>query len=293
MERDPRPRIPNPCPRIPDPRSAPLRVVCIGDCGVDRYVNLGLDRAGGITLNVAVNAVACFAETAEITVVTALGQDAEAEVVLGALRHTGIACRVARLEGRTPVQYIERQASGERRFLRYDEGVMSHYRPGIAEQRLIAEADLIVTNVFRQVRAFFDAVMAASPAGLRFVDFLDLADWNDGPDFVASCVDRFDIGQCGLRPDDEVTIARLESLAREHGKLLIVTLGPDGSLALGGPERLRCPAERVPKVVDTTGAGDAFAAGFLATYARTRDVADSLRAGSRRAARVVQRLGAF
>lgn len=270
-----------------------LMVVCIGDCGVDRYVDVDLDRAGGITLNFAVNATACFSPTDEVIVLTALGADAEADVVLGAMERCGLERHVARLAGRTPVQYLERQPTGERRFLRYDEGVLAHYRPGPVELQLMARADLLVTNVYRQVHAFFEAVMAAPVSGLRFVDFLDLGDWDDGPRFVAGYLDRFDIGQFGLQPDDEPTIGRLESLARDHGKLFIVTLGAHGSLALGCGERIRCAAEPVRSVVDTTGAGDAFAAGFLGCYCRTRDVTRSLRAGSRRAASVIQQLGAF
>ena len=49
-----------------------MRVVGVGDCGVDRYLNLGLDRPGGITLNFAVNARRVFPATDPVGVVTAL-----------------------------------------------------------------------------------------------------------------------------------------------------------------------------------------------------------------------------
>lgn len=150
-----------------------------------------------------------------------------------------------------------------------------------------------MTNVYRQVREFFDALIAVPSRGLRFVDFLDLSDWDDGPAFVECYVDQFDIGQFGLAVRDDALIERLEALARARGKLFIVTLGSSGSLALGGATRVTCSAEPVSRVVDTTGAGDAFAAGFLASYSHTKDVAASLRRGSRRAAQIVQQMGAF
>jgi len=72
-----------------------------------------------------------------------------------------------------------------------------------------------------------------------------------------------------------------------------VTLGAQGSLALGGERRLACPAVEVPRVVDTTGAGDTFAAGFLREYCASRDAARSLARGAEEAATSVQRVGAF
>src|SRR5205085_11245435 len=61
---------------------------------------------------------------------------------------------------------------------------------------------------------------------------------------------------------------------------LVVTRGAIGALALRGGERADVPAEAVDEVVDTTGAGDLFAAGFLYGEATGRSVAQSLRLGA-------------
>ena len=50
-----------------------MHVVCVGDCGVDRYLPLKSDRAGGITLNFAVHASRHFAPEDRVTIVSALG----------------------------------------------------------------------------------------------------------------------------------------------------------------------------------------------------------------------------
>ena len=73
----------------------------------------------------------------------------------------------------------------------------------------------------------------------------------------------------------------------------MITLGPDGSLALGRAARIACPAHPVQRVVDTTGAGDAFTAGFLCEYALAGDVQRSLARGSQVAAATLGHLGAF
>jgi sugar/nucleoside kinase (ribokinase family) len=74
--------------------------------------------------------------------------------------------------------------------------------------------------------------------------------------------------------------------------LLVVTLGPDGALAIRGDERFGVSAEPVERVVDTTGAGDLFAAGFLAGQAQGRSIEESLRVGAIAAAEVISHYGA-
>ena len=74
--------------------------------------------------------------------------------------------------------------------------------------------------------------------------------------------------------------------------LLVVTMGADGASALRGAERVSVAAEPVARVVDTTGAGDLFAAGFLAGHAGGREVEDCLRMGAIAAAEVIGHFGA-
>jgi sugar/nucleoside kinase (ribokinase family) len=74
--------------------------------------------------------------------------------------------------------------------------------------------------------------------------------------------------------------------------LLVVTLGEQGAIAIAAGERVHVPAAPVQRVVDTTGAGDLFAAGFLFAHARGRPLADCLRLGGRLAAQIIADYGA-
>jgi sugar/nucleoside kinase (ribokinase family) len=69
---------------------------------------------------------------------------------------------------------------------------------------------------------------------------------------------------------------------------LVVTRSEHGALATRGPERVDVPAQPIRELVDTTGAGDLFAAGFLAGEARGLNLERSLRLGASAAAEVLQ-----
>ena len=79
---------------------------------------------------------------------------------------------------------------------------------------------------------------------------------------------------------------------RDRVPLLVVTRSEKGAIAVAGAERAEVGAERVAAVVDTTGAGDLFAAGFLAGQAQGRGLEDSLRIGAIAAAEVISHYGA-
>jgi sugar/nucleoside kinase (ribokinase family) len=90
-------------------------------------------------------------------------------------------------------------------------------------------------------------------------------------------------------------IGHLDSaLAEVKGKVstLVVTRSEDGALAISGGERVDVPAEPIGQLIDTTGAGDLFAAGFLFGQARGKSLEKSLRLGAIAAAEVIQHYGA-
>jgi sugar/nucleoside kinase (ribokinase family) len=80
--------------------------------------------------------------------------------------------------------------------------------------------------------------------------------------------------------------------AAKRVPILIVTRGEQGAVAVEGGERTQVPAEPVGQIVDTTGAGDLFAAGFLTGHAQGRPNAEALRMGAIAAAEVISHYGA-
>ena len=74
--------------------------------------------------------------------------------------------------------------------------------------------------------------------------------------------------------------------------VLAVTRSEKGAIAIAGGGRASLPAEPIARLVDTTGAGDLFAAGFLAGQARRLSLEQSLKLGAIAAAEVIQHYGA-
>lgn len=74
--------------------------------------------------------------------------------------------------------------------------------------------------------------------------------------------------------------------------LLVVTRSELGAVAVAGGERFAVAAEPVEQVVDTTGAGDLFAAGFLFGHVRGWPIADCLTLGAVCAAEIISHYGA-
>jgi sugar/nucleoside kinase (ribokinase family) len=83
----------------------------------------------------------------------------------------------------------------------------------------------------------------------------------------------------------------LQSLSPKVGTL-VITRGAEGAIAVANGERVEVPPAPVEQIVDTTGAGDLFAAGFIAARCRGRGLKAALEAGSVAAAEVISHFGA-
>ena len=82
------------------------------------------------------------------------------------------------------------------------------------------------------------------------------------------------------------------SFGKELGKTIVVTRGDKGAIAIKGNEVSECGIQEGLKVVDLTGAGDLFAAGFLHGYINNLSLKDSLEKGTEMSAKVIQQIGA-
>jgi len=79
---------------------------------------------------------------------------------------------------------------------------------------------------------------------------------------------------------------------KKINKLIVITRSENGSLAILNNEIINCESVKVKKVLDLTGAGDLFAAGFLKEYLDKSNIKKCLQTGSKLAAKIIQKIGA-
>ena len=80
--------------------------------------------------------------------------------------------------------------------------------------------------------------------------------------------------------------------AKTIKKLVVITRGEKGAIAIKNNEVLECSAKKDLKIVDLTGAGDLFAGGFLHGYANKKSIKENLEIGTEMSSKVIQVIGA-
>ena len=75
-------------------------------------------------------------------------------------------------------------------------------------------------------------------------------------------------------------------------KILVITRGAKGSIAIHNNEIFECESEKNLNIIDLTGAGDLFAAGFLHEYINNLNIDESLKKGTEMSSKVIQKIGA-
>ena len=79
---------------------------------------------------------------------------------------------------------------------------------------------------------------------------------------------------------------------KELNKLIVITRSENGSMAIKDNEIINCNSIKVNKILDLTGAGDLFAAGFLKEYLDNSNIKKCLETGSILASKIIQKIGA-
>ena len=82
------------------------------------------------------------------------------------------------------------------------------------------------------------------------------------------------------------------SFSKNLKKLIVLTRGEKGSIAINGNEVVECGINSNLKIVDLTGAGDLFAAGFLHGVVNNLSTKESLEKGTEMSSKVIQQIGA-
>jgi len=260
----------------------------------------GVEVSGGSAANTAAGVASLGGRAAFIGKVR---DDALGEIFTHDLRSTGVAYSTPPATSGPPTArcLILVTPDAERTMNTYL-GVAGELGAGDIDEALVASARITYVEGYlvglpSAEEALGAAAGAAHRAGRRVA--LTLSD----PSWVALRREAFS----ALLPSVDILLgnasealeitgeADLESALRALTKtcaVVALTQGAAGAVASDGNGTVRVPAEPVPRLDDTTGAGDLFAAGFLLGLARTRPLDECLRLGALAAAEVISHTGA-
>jgi 2-dehydro-3-deoxygluconokinase len=298
----------------------PVQVALLGECMIELQgpaFGTLTQGFGGDTLNTAVYLARSGGAAFEVHYATALGDDGLSQGMLDRWQAENIRTDlVQRLPGRVPGLYmIELDDSGERRFVYWRDSAAARayfdasmtpletqaanwdalYLSGISLAILPPAARERVFALMQQLRARGAAVIFDNNYRPRL--------WPD----VAVARDvfarAFELATCALITADDhqllMGLPTLEAAVAAAQALrcpeLVIKRGASPTLvrAAGSTSWQEAATEPVPRVVDTTAAGDSFAAGYLSRRLAGADAVEAARFGNRLAGRVIQHRGAL
>lgn len=225
-----------------------------------------------------------------------VGNDKLGEQLCASLRESGVdVCTVAK--GRTGSIVVLVQLNGERTFLT-DRGVASELSVFDAQHLLGVSIvhvptyslahDPLATTAIQYIRA------ARAAGALISIDASSTAVLRDyGVERYAALIASIapDVFMCNIDEAELLTIDAVHPMPGaqltviKRGALPVIAITAAGAVTEVAPPS-------VANIVDTTGAGDAFAAGFLPLYSSSRNIADAITRGHSIAARVLRSPGA-
>ena len=245
----------------------------------------------------ATNAAVTFARQGlESEFLGSLGDDPAAAAVLADLDKEGVDTTRINISKRYNTGYsvLLLAPTGERTILTY-RGASTHYQ---VDDYAITEADadwLYLSSMSGRMEVLDQIFTDAKQAGMKIM-------FNPGKgelrqaDKLRPLLDDVDV--LLVNREEMATLVEgqdLEELVR-HGlnlvSTVIVTDGPNGVMASDGETLVRAGMYEDVKVIDRTGAGDAFGSGFLSQYAQGRSLKDSIIFASANSTSVVTKIGA-
>jgi fructoselysine 6-kinase len=268
-----------------DEPDRPLRLAAVGDNCVDIIAVPGgreVRLVGGNAVNVAVQARRANMASAYFG---AVGRDSEGALIRETLLREDVnAAGLVTRSGRTAVTRILVGADGERSILHEDFGTCRGYAPSPMEVECIAGFDHVHLGWIDDGGALRRALAA------RGVSVSQDLSVNARPQDLGSDGLAIAFGSRGGHVEAAIDLAH--SFLAGGARLAVVTRGAEGAVIASADQVWRVSAEPVV-ALDTTGAGDAFAAGFLGAWLRGHPPDVASRSGASLARRACLHAGGF
>lgn len=235
-----------------------VSVIGVGDNTVDRYLHLGKMFPGGNAVNVAVHARRMGCRAAYLGWIA---DDAHGWLVYDALKKEDVDISRCRLVSGQNAFCEVNLKDGDRVFGEYSEGVCTQIALGNEDLAFISLFDLVHTSVYSHLDSQLPTLSQIS----RFLSYDFSQEWD--MEFFGKIFPHIQLALISNPDGNVISNEEIINFSRSIGNVkLLITSGQQGALFFDG--NLTYPQEviRSNKIVDTLGAGDAFAARFMVDY---------------------------
>jgi fructoselysine 6-kinase len=257
----------------------------VGDNTVDRYLHLGKMFPGGNAVNVPVLAHRLGSPAAYLGW---LAKDPHGMLVYNALIKEGVdVSRCHLVDGQNAFCEVT-QKDGDRVFGNFSEGVCDQIDLNKEDLQFISTFDLVHTSVYSFITPFLKQLKEAS----KVLSYDFSSEWDK--DSLAKTLPFVNIALISNPVMNIDENKELINFAYSFGPdIVLVTSGEQGALLFDGSQFYRQEIIQMGEVVDTLGAGDAFAACFMVNYLNAISIQESLQKAAKFAAETCKYYGAF
>lgn len=262
-----------------------VSVIGVGDNTVDRYLHLGRMFPGGNAVNVSVLAHRLGSPAAYLGW---LARDPHGMLVYDALKEEGVdvsRCRV--VDGQNAFCEVSLKDS-DRVFGNFSGGVCGQLKLDDEDLEFISSFDLVHTSVYSFITPYLKQLRTAS----KVLSYDFSSEWDKN--ILADTLPFINIALLSNKVLEIEENEELIDLAFTYGPdIVLVTSGEQGALLFDGRQYFQQEIFPLDEIVDTLGAGDAFAASFMVNYLDGMPIPEALKIAARYAAETCKYFGAF
>lgn len=263
------------------------RILCLPTLCADIFEQSGEILPGGEALN-----FACIASRyghVKLSLLGAIGDDPAGRRIIEVIDEHDIQrdCVHVLPEGRTATHMISIDEHGDRYFKpgAWDGGVLDIYRLSDEDAAALHSQDVVFVTYSSPNFMEVINIRKAAPFKLA-VDFDVFRDFDNMEKFLP-WVDFFMIS------GDDNVLPVAKAWSEKYGGVFNVTLAARGSVTYHHGQEYRVQAVPVKEVIDTTGCGDSYHAGFVCSLMKDSDILAAMNEGSKVASETLSHLGGF
>lgn len=244
-------------------------------------------RPGGEALNFAAHAAEF--ENMDITLLGAVGDDSYGKAVLDSVANKPIDITHVRIDEKQPtahnVTYLTPQGDRYYKPDSWHGDILENFVLNREEEQILATADVVFIHFFAS--CFRQVLELKKQYGFKLAVDFDIYRNFEEMSTLAPYIDFFMIS------GEEELLYHFRDFSEKYDNYFNMSLGEKGSVTYYKGREYRVLAEPVEEIIDTTGCGDSYHAGFVCSLMAGSDIETAMHKGSQIAAETLAHLGGF